>query len=56
MAKKFQLDNSFTTLGMIKGPAGSGKTYAVRKLCNKYSKGVLYFEITNSRTFVTDIS
>jgi len=50
------LPNHFGFPGIIIGPPRSGKTYAVRKLCNKHPKGVLYYEITNPYELVTGLS
>ena len=36
---------SHTRFGVILGPSGSSKTYAVCKVCNEYPHGVLYYEI-----------
>ena len=42
--------------GIIIGPPGNGKTYAIRELCNKHPKGVLYYEVTNPDELVTGLS
>jgi len=40
-----------TCFSILIGPSGSGKSYIVRKLCNQFSHGVLYFEIKEPENF-----
>ena len=42
--------------GVITGPSGSGKTQAVRELCSKFPRGVLYYEVTEPNGFVRSLS
>ena len=42
--------------GVIIGPSGSGKTTAVTALCNRFSEGVLYYEIDEPNSFVSGLS
>ena len=41
-----------TCFGAIIGPTGTGKTLAVKDLCNRYPEGVLYHEVELSKCFV----
>ena len=45
-----------TRFGVIIGPSGTGKTSAVRELCNNNPHGVLYFEIKEPNSFVKQLS
>ena len=49
-------DQEVRTFGLIVGPTGTGKTAVVTNLCNIYPKGVLYFEITEPKTFSTGLA
>ena len=42
--------------GIIIGPSRSGKTTAVMALCNRFWEGVLYYEIDEPNSFVSDLS
>ena len=47
----------FIRFGVVIGPSGSGgKTTAIRQLCNNWPKGMLYYEISEPRTFVNALS
>ena len=41
-----------TCFGAIIGPSGTGKTLAVKDLCNRYPEGVLYHEVWEPKRFV----
>ena len=45
-----------TRFGAIMEPSGSGKTYAVRSLCNLFPQGVLYYEVKVPGSFVEGLS
>lgn len=45
-----------TRFVVVIGPSGCGKTTAIREVCNKFPKGVVYTEIMEPRTFVRKLS
>ena len=47
--------NKRTRIGVIIGPSGSDKSYAVQNTCHENPEGVLYFEIVNADTFVAEL-
>lgn len=49
-------ENEFTRFGVIIGPSGCGKTHAVRDLCSKVQRGLIYYEIEVANTFATGLS
>ena len=48
--------SQFMRFSIIIGHSGSGKTQAVRELCNKFPQGILYFEICEPNMFVRSLS
>ena len=42
--------------GVILGPSGSGKSVAIRDLCEKHLKGILYVEIIKPIIFHKDLA
>ena len=42
--KNMFFQGDMTRFGVVIGLSGSGKTYAVRKVCQENPQGVLYFE------------
>ena len=50
------IDKTNAPFGIIIGPSGSGKTTAVTALCNRFWEGVLYYEIDEPNSFVSDLS
>lgn len=41
--------------GVIDGPLGTGKRYAMRKVCNEFPEGMLYYEVVEPYTFVSGL-
>ena len=44
------------SFGLIIGPTGTGKTCLVTNLCNKFPKGVIYYEVVEPKTFSVNLS
>ena len=49
-------DVATTRFGVVIGPSGSGKTSAIRNLCSRHPEGILYYEISEPSSFVTNLS
>ena len=48
--------SNFTRFSIVVGPSGCGKTYALRKFCNDYPSGMIYYEIDDASSFVLGLS
>ena len=46
----------FLCFRVVIGPSGCGKTSTVRELCNKFTKGVIYYEVDELSRFVWGLS
>ena len=49
-------DTTKTRFGVVIGPSGCGKTSAIRGLCTEYSEGVIYHEVVEPASFVSNLS
>lgn len=49
-----QLTRSRARFGLIVGPTGTGKTILVTDLCNRFSKGVIYFQVCEPTVFTNN--
>ena len=51
-----QSSDEVTRFGLVIGPSGSGKSYAIKDFCNQFPEGMIYHEIVEPSSFVTSLS
>lgn len=54
--KKLLHEDNEKQFRVIVDPTGMGKTSLVRNLCNKFPKGVIYYEVTEPKVFTKELA